>query len=163
MGSRGPARTPTRVKLHLGETRPSHLNLLEPKPSRDLPKMPRDMEPEARVVWRRVLRTQAPDVITAADTDLLRAYCESVASYQSAMRLLVRSGPLVRGQKGELVKNPLHQIVRDNRDAIRLIGRELGLSPASRAGLQIARGPAMNTVDADLGLPPRLRAVGDED
>ncbi len=49
--------------------------------------------------------------------------------------MLDQSGPLVRGQKGELVKNPLHQIVRDNADLLRAFARELGLTPSTRAGM----------------------------
>jgi phage terminase small subunit len=56
---------------------------------------------------------------------------------------------------------PLHQIVRDNRDAIRLFARELGLSPSARAGLRIEREHALGSLTADIGLPPRLRVVGD--
>jgi hypothetical protein len=49
MGRRGPAPTPTKVKMLRGETRPSRLNHREPMPSPDVPKMPADMDPEAKV------------------------------------------------------------------------------------------------------------------
>jgi P27 family predicted phage terminase small subunit len=162
MGRRGPAPTPTKVKRLRGETRPSRLNLHEPIPSPDLPKMPTDMDDAAKVVWRRVLRDMRhTGVIRAADADVLRAYCESVARYEHAARLLVQSGPLVRGQRGELVKNPLHQVVRDNADELRQFARELGLSPSARAGLRIEPQRALDSLTADIGLPPRLRVVGD--
>ena len=162
MGRRGPTPTPTKVKMLRGETRPSRLNLREPMPAPDVPKMPADMGAEAKVVWRRVLRDMRhTGVIRAADADVLRCYCESVARYQYAGRLLVQSGPLVRGQKGELVKNPLHQVVRDNADEIRQFARELGLSPSARVGLRIERELALDSLTADIGLPPRLRVVGD--
>ena len=38
---------------------------------------------------------------------------------------------------GSLVKNPLHQVVRDDADQIRQFARELGLSPSARAGLWV--------------------------
>ncbi|HEY8636960.1 MAG TPA: phage terminase small subunit P27 family [Candidatus Limnocylindrales bacterium] len=162
MGRRGPAPTPTKVKMLRGETRPSRLNLHEPMPSPDVPKMPADMDAAAKLVWRRVLRDMRhTGVIRAADTDVLRAYCESVARYQHAARLLGQSGPLVRGQRGELVKNPLHQIVRDNADEIRQFARELGLSPSARVGLRIEPEQAGDSFDPDLGPPRRLRVVGD--
>ncbi len=162
MGRRGPAPVPTKVKMLRGETRPSRLNLHEPMPSPDVPKMPTDMDAEAKVVWRRVLRAMRhTGVIRAADSDVLRCYCESVARYQYAGRLLAQSGPLVRGQRGELVKNPLHQVVRDNADEIRQFARELGLSPSARASLRMERERAQDSLTADIGLPPRLRLVGD--
>ncbi len=91
----------------------------------------------AKAIWRRVLREYGGSgVITGADADALRVYCDAVARYEVAARTLDASGPLVRGQRGELVKNPLHQIVRDNADLIRLYARELGLTPAARTGLR---------------------------
>ena len=38
---------------------------------------------------------------------------------------------VVGGQKGELVKNPLHQVVRDNAVLLRSFARELGLTAGS--------------------------------
>jgi phage terminase small subunit len=61
---------------------------------------------------------------------------------------------------GHLAKNPLHQVVRDNADHVRLLARELGLSPASRASLQLMPGADVPDIHAELGPPPRLRVVG---
>ena len=163
MGRRGPAPIPTKVKLLHGETRPSRLNLHEPMPAPDAPKMPADMDAGAKVVWRRVLRDMRhTGVIRAGDADILRCYCEGVAGYAGAARLYAQSGPLVRGRHGgELVKNPLHQVARDNADEIRQFARELGLSPSARVGLRIERERALDSLTAEIGLPPRLRVVSD--
>jgi P27 family predicted phage terminase small subunit len=161
VGRRGPAPTPTRVKRLKGETRPSRLNFAEPVPPADLPKMPADMDPDAKAVWRRVLRDMRhTGVIRAADADVLRCYCEAVSRYAQAAQLYARSSPLMR-RDGELVKSPLHQVVRDNADEIRQFARELGLSPSARAGLRIESERAFDSLTADIGLPPRLRVVGD--
>lgn len=137
MGKRGPAPMPTAMKLLHGERRSSRLNLAEPRPRPALPKRPADLSPAAAVVWRRVIReVGATGVIAAADTDILRCYCEAVARYQVVASALEQSTPLVRGARsGELVKNPLHQLVRDNADLVRAFGGELGLTPASRTRL----------------------------
>ena len=163
MGRRGPAPVPTKVKRLLGETRPSRLNHREPLPAGDVPKMPPDMDADAKVVWRRVLRDMGhTGVIRSADADVLRCYCEAVSRYAAAARLYAQSGPLVRGRHGgELVKNPLHQVVRDNADEVRQFARELGLSPSARVGLRIDQARALDSLTADIGLPPRLRVVGD--
>jgi hypothetical protein len=55
----------------------------------------------------------------------------------------------------------LHQVLRDNADRVRLLARELGLSPAARASLQLLPGSELPDIDAELGPPPRLRVVGD--
>ena len=166
MGRRGPAPTPTGVKLRQGETRPSRINRLEPLPRRAAPQMPRGMDPEAQKVWRRVVREmRGTDIILAVDADVLRCYCEAVARYAQAAELYAK--PAARSSSdasGELVKNPLHQVVRDHADAVRLFARELGLSahPRGRASGSSHRRSAGDIEDV-LGPPPRLRVVGGGD
>ena len=161
MGRRGPAPTPTKVKRLRGETRPSRLNLHEPIPSAELPRMPTDMDPDAKAVWRRVIRDMRhTGVIRSADADVLRCYCEAVSRYAAAARLYAQTGPLTR-RDGNLVKNPLHQVARDNADEVRQFARELGLSPSARVGLRIEGARSLDSLTADIGLPPRLRVVGD--
>lgn len=152
MGKRGPAPMPTELKVLHGETRPQRLNPDRPKPGaveeRDgrtvrvhaLPLMPPDMDGRAEEVWRRQLESMgATGILTPVDGDSLRAYCEAVSRYEYAARLLASSGPLVKGARsGDLVKNPLHQVVRDNALLIRLFARELGFVPAGREGIHPA-------------------------
>jgi P27 family predicted phage terminase small subunit len=166
MGRRGPAPAPTAVRLKRGEQHRDRLNFREPRPLRSAPQMPRDMDPTATAVWRRVVREQAPGVIRAVDADVLRAYCESVSRYVQASRLLSGSAPLIKGARhGDLITNPLHRVCRDNADAIRLFARELGLSPSARAGLHMEISPhfldAQEEMNRLLGPARGLRMVGE--
>lgn len=145
-----------------GETRPSRVNFYEPLPSADAPTMPKGMDARARAVWRRVIRSMAATgVIRVPDTDLLRCYAEAVSRYEQTVALYARAGPLIRGQHGELVKNPLRQFLGADAEMIRLFARELSLPASARAGLHVEPARAIDQVTADIGLPPRLRAVGD--
>lgn len=130
---------PTKLKVLHGEKRPSRLNRHEPKPRANLPVMPPDLDKRSAQVWRRVIRDFGPTgVLTSVDGAVLRAYCEAVARYEHAATRLAEMGPLVRGaRRGDLVKNPLHQIVRDNADLLRQMARELGLTPSARTGLHV--------------------------
>jgi P27 family predicted phage terminase small subunit len=152
MGRRGPAPEPIAFKRLRGETRPSRINRAAPAPVQRLPKVPSGMSEPAQKVWKRVMREFAhTGVLTAVDTDVFRAYCESVVRYEHAAQLLEQSGPLVRGARnGELVKNPLHQIVRDNADLMRALARELGFTPAARTGLHVSEDPREDPLDAFL-------------
>lgn len=137
MGKRGPAPLPTPIKLLRGEKRPQRLNPDAPKPVAGLPVPPEDMDARAREVWDRQIRSMgATGVLTAVDGDALRAYCEAVSRYEEAAKLLAGSGPLVTGARtGELVKNPLHQVARDNAMLLRLLARDLGFVPSGREGI----------------------------
>jgi P27 family predicted phage terminase small subunit len=98
--------------------------------------MPEGMSPASKRVWRRIIRDYGhTGVVTAADSDVLRAYCDAVVRYVQADATLQASGPLVRGHSRELVRNPLHQIVRDNAVLLRGFARELGLTPSARSGV----------------------------
>lgn len=169
MGRRGPAPEPREAKIHRGETRPSRLGGIAPTPRSALPIIPRGLHPRAATVWRRILREMPRGVIRAADTDILRAYSEAVALYELAVRELFVAGPTVKGRDGNLVRNPLQQVVREHREAMRLLARELGASPAARVGLQleVSAGPAAaaweSEIDRDLGPTTRqLRLVAND-
>ncbi len=136
MGQRGPAPQPTRLKLLRGETRPSRVNYSEPLPARTDFSPPTELNAEARQVWNEVVEAVAhTGMLTAADLHTLRLYCEAAVRYREADRLYAETGPLTRGQAGELVKNPLHQIVRDNATLMLQLAGKLGLTPAARSGL----------------------------
>ena len=137
MGQRGPAPLPTRLKLLRGESRPSRVNYDEPIPTAMYLNVPEDLSSEARQVWSAVVQAiHHTGVLTAADADTLRMYCEAVVRYRAAESMLTKTGPLIKGRDGEFVKNPLHQIVRDNALLMRSLARELGLTPAARSGLR---------------------------
>lgn len=160
MGRRGPAKEPTKIKLARGETRPSRVNYTEPQPKLRQPRMPSDMTPRAKAIWQHVVREMGDaEVIVAADRDALRCYVEAVDRYVGSQRMLARSSILLN-RNGVLVKSPLHQVVRDNAEQVRLWARELGLTPAARAGLYLNDEHGATSIDDELGPPPRLRVVG---
>lgn len=161
MGRHGPLPQPAAVKIAKGETRPSQVNYEAPVPRQEPPSMPSDMEDDAKAVWRHVLREmRGTGIILGADAGTLRRYCEAEAAYVRNLHLLNRSGPIIRGARGnDLIVNPVYRLVREEREAARLLSRELGLSPAARAGLRIDASAVHLDMDAIIGPPPRLRIV----
>ena len=148
MGDRGPSRKPTELKILHGETRKERLNPNKPKPAAGGLTRPADMDDRAKRVWDRQVRAmRLTGVLTIVDTDVLRAYCEAVSRYETAAKLIQSSGPVVRGQNGQLVKNPLHQVVRDNAMLIRLLGRDLGFAPGAREGITVPDGDEGSAFD----------------
>jgi P27 family predicted phage terminase small subunit len=147
MGTRGPVPNPHRLRLLAGET----TNAPVPIVGGGVLTPPDDLRPEARVVWERVVSTLGPTgVLTAADFDALRLYSEAFVRYQEAEAMLAKTGPLIEGRDGNFVKNPLHQIVRDNAASVKAYARELGLTPAARIGLRSEIGEQANSATAKL-------------
>jgi P27 family predicted phage terminase small subunit len=140
MGKSGPPKMPTALRVLHGERRPSEINRREPQ-AIGRPRMPMDMSDEAKRVWRRVWRGLGPTgVLRGVDEYGLRLFAEAWERYRESAALLRASGPLVvdRHHGGQAVKNPLHQIVRENAELVRQMARELGLTPAARTGLEVA-------------------------
>jgi P27 family predicted phage terminase small subunit len=83
----------------------------------------------------------AMGVVTAADVDLLAAYCECFARWRRLAQLAASSPPVFkRGGEGEetvFVKNPLWGQVRDAEAALRVMAREFGFTPSARSGLRV--------------------------
>lgn len=150
MGSRGPARTPTAIRVLHGEERPSQVGRNEPRPA-GRPSMPRGLPPEVRAIWRRVIAAQAPGVLTAADTFILEDFCFVAARLHKNSILYAGMSPIVRGPRGQVVKNALAQLVRDDSATMARLASQLGLSPASRVGLSVTERPAGDPLDLFLG------------
>lgn len=143
-------RKPTALKVLNGSAAhdPQRVNRDEPRPRNAPPRMPRDLGPAARLVWRRTLRDMPPGVILAAHAPVFRVYCEAVARYEAWAALLAEGGPVVRGSRGgELVRNPLVQMVRDQADQVRAFARELGLTPSSLSGVSAAPAAEADPLD----------------
>lgn len=160
MGKRGPAKTPTRLRVLRGEKRPSQINYLEPQvPAPSSFVAPDTLDEAGKAIWDTTVAALAPSKVLG-ETDLvaLAHYCEAEARYQEAVNMLRRSGPMIRGRNGEFVANPLHRIVRDNDAAVRAYARELGLTPAARAGLRSDQqvGDAGSALDALFAARKRL-------
>ena len=156
----GPAKTPTKLRVLRGETRPSQINTREAVPADATPTMPDDMGEPSRAVWRGVIdQFGHTGVISGADSELLRLYCDAVVRYRDVQRLYAASQPLLQSHDhgGQLVKNPLHQMVRDNAAMVQRLGAELGLSPSARAGIPAAPKVATSRLAELLAMPPRKR------
>jgi phage terminase small subunit len=111
------------------------------------------MTPAATTVLRRVMREMgSTGLITSADADALRAYCESVARYQYAARM--RSSR-VRWCAGRRASSSRTRSTRSSVTTRSSCARELGLTPAARTGLhgnqQEERDPFADFLDGTNG------------
>lgn len=158
-----PRRTaPAAAKLRRGITRPSRVNLAEPVAKLTRPEPPDDLDDVARAVWLDTLDEAPPGMIVKLDAPLLRAYCEAFSRYLQAQKLYAVSGALIRSTRrsGEIVRNPVgYVIARESEQLVRL-ARELGLSPAARAGLRVTILDRRDDISDVLGPPPRLTLAG---
>jgi P27 family predicted phage terminase small subunit len=138
MGRRGPAPTPTNLRVLHGETRPSRINAAEPRPRDRPPDRPGWLTPAAAEEWDRI----APDLaamgtVKAVDATGLAAYCEAVARFRAASAAVAASGAMLTDRDGAERKNPAVGLARDASVEIRMWAREFGLTPSARQPLRL--------------------------
>ena len=137
MGRRGPAPSPTNLRLLRGD-KPYRINTREPRPRDQPPAKPRWLSEHAAAEWDRVM----PDLLAmgtakAVDASGLAAYCEAVALLRTLAELVARSGPLIIGRDGAVHKNPAVSQLRDASSAVRIWAREFGFTPSARQPLRV--------------------------
>ncbi len=137
MGKRGPAPTPTGLRLVRGD-RKSRVNTDEPQAREGLPLCPMEASPDVHDIWAyTVNQLSHMGIVTQADRDALYAYCEAVVLHRAASRELARTGLLMEGMHGGVVKHPAHQIQRDAASTMRAFAQEFGLTPSARSTIKM--------------------------
>ncbi len=137
MGKRGPAPTPTALKI-LEHRQPCRINGREPKPEPGTPVCPRDATPEARRLWPRVTRLLPEGVLTKADKWALLGLCSALARAIQADRVLSEKGLTRRTLAGDVVQRPEVNISTNSWKAARGWFQEFGMTPASRSRIVLA-------------------------
>lgn len=139
MGQRGPAATPTKLKLLRGNPGRRPINDAEPEPLPGPMARPPWLSKLAAEEWDRVApHLEAMRTVTAADVTALAVYCEAVARWRQLAEVVASSPPVIRNREsGILVKNPAYSQIRDAAIEVRMFAREFGLTPSARAGIRV--------------------------
>lgn len=138
MGRRGPAATPTAMKVMRGNPGKRPLNNAEPQPDATMPHAPAHLTKEARAEWRRVARRlHNAGVLTYVDRGVLAVYCQAYGRLVEAERELGMTGAVVETTNGNLVQSPWVQIANRAMDQMVRAARELGMTPASRSSIKV--------------------------
>lgn len=97
------------------------------------PTMPGHLRGEAKAEWRRVVpQLEEIGVLATIDRAVLIRYCTAWAEWLEMDSLLRKSGKVIRGQKGNLVRSPLLLVRSELEQTLSDLGRQLGLSPVAR-------------------------------
>jgi len=126
MGERGPVPKGYTRRRNKRFTSGTHVTVARPP-------MPRSLPEEAKAEWKRVVpELEEIGLLASIDRGVLIRYCTAWADWCEFARLLERSGKLIRGQKGNLVRNPVWMMKRDAEQTIADLARQLGLTPSAR-------------------------------
>lgn len=138
MGQRGPKGKPTALKVLEGNPGKREVNKNEPKYnlSDKTEKPPAWLGSEAKKEYKRIFPLLRKNgLVTDADFMALCAYCQSVDTWITAEKLKRAEGIVSTTSKGTEVQHPAVNVANSALVNILKFGREFGLTPASRAGL----------------------------
>jgi len=147
MAGQGPHSKPTALKILHGNPGKRAINHLEPKVKQDkAPACPKHVKGVAKKEWNRISNTLFDmGVLTDADTTVLSGYCMLYARWVQIEKELAKSKILMikhtvdsyGNEHIEAKPNPLVNMARQTLHEIRLFCSEFGLTPSSRAKLQV--------------------------
>ncbi len=97
------------------------------------PAMPRDLPPEAKAEWGRVVHIlEEMGALHTADRALLVRYCRGWDEWCSLDADLARTGRVIKGRDGNVVRNPLWLMRQQSGQALNELSSALGISPSAR-------------------------------
>ncbi len=105
------------------------------------PPTPKTLTGEARAEWRRIVPDlEAIGELETVDRSILLRYCVAWGDWHELNTQLQATSKLIRGARGNLVRNPLWIMRSDIESTLSDLGRQLGLSPASRRSIPAQEG-----------------------
>jgi P27 family predicted phage terminase small subunit len=126
MGERGPVPIPYARRRNPRRGAGRHVDVLAPE-------MPDGLCEEAEAEWLRVVpELEAIGLLATVDRAVLIRYCQAWADWHDLNGKLAATGPLIKGRRDALVRNPLWLLRRDAEETLSDLGKQLGLTPASR-------------------------------
>lgn len=147
MGKRGPAPTPTPLKVLRGNPGKRAINKNEPKPKPVAPKPPSWLDQEAKKIWRKLApKLESIGCLTEVDWPDFAALCSAIARFKVAQTVLKEKGLVMvierYNKEGEVVgeyeqQRPEVSIVHKNSELIAKLSAKFGLSPADRVSLSV--------------------------
>jgi P27 family predicted phage terminase small subunit len=134
---RGRKPKPTHLKLLEGNPGKRKINRREPRPKGGKLLPPAWLRKEAKAEWRRVLAAMPPGLYTQADRQLLVQYCQNVARVAEIEKIIREQGLTFVTDNGYIAQRPEVGMLNRLQTQIRQTCSELGLSPTSRARLEM--------------------------
>ena len=149
------------------ETRRARGEQSRPRPvvigGRIAPDMPHGLNERMKTCWRAIVTDLVrADAIDHADAGIIEAAAVAWARAREA-RAAMHGQPLIISTPQGQVPNRLLDMERAWWKEFRALAESLPLSPWGRARLGLKSAAPSDQVSQDIGLPPRLRAVGDGD
>lgn len=137
MGRRGPLAKPAALKILSGN--PGKRPIRRPtSATAGTVTCPEWLTGEARAEWRRLAPTLSKaGLLTPVDRGAFATYCQTIARWKDCQRVIDEYGPLYVSATGRLLERPDVAMAHKFAKEARALGADFGLTPASRARLEV--------------------------
>jgi len=137
VGRRGPPKKPAALKVVQGTFRPDRAPKSPSRAQSGAPRAPKGMSQLGLGCWRRMVpRLIEAQVLTELDREMLAAFCECWAAYWDLKAIVQKEGYTTMGSRGNLRPHPAVGAMKVQLDYVVRLGREFGLTPASRSRIE---------------------------
>ncbi|MHB1154861.1 MAG: phage terminase small subunit P27 family [Eubacteriales bacterium] len=138
MGTKGRKPKPTAIKILEGNPGKRPLNKKEPVPSKIAPSCPDWLLPDAQDEWARLApQLENLGLLTVADMTAFAGYCQAYARWKEAEEFISQHSTIFKTPSGYVQQVPQVSIAQQNLKIMQSFCSEFGLTPASRARLQV--------------------------
>lgn len=142
MSISGPPKKPTRLKVIEGTFRADRAVTNEAQPEIALPQPPEHLSEGALLEWNRIAHELFTiGLLSRIDRAALAAYCEAWSDWVDACRLCVtkdgQDRKVIKTAMGNFIENPYYTIKKRSAEIMHKFLTEFGMTPASRARIDI--------------------------
>jgi P27 family predicted phage terminase small subunit len=138
LAQRGRKPKPVELKQLQGNPGKRALPKNQPRPKPGAPTRPGWLLPEAKREWTRVVaELKRLKMLTVVDRAALAGYCQAFARAVQAERALTEQGTTYETDTGQIKARPEMMIAMREWIAVRMFCEQFGLTPSSRARLDI--------------------------
>lgn len=132
MAERGPLPSPHARRRNKRTVSDRHVEVSRPS-------MPRTLTGEAAAEWKRIVpELEKMGLLTSLDRAVLIRYCRVWADWVDVDANLQKTGPLIKGRRDGLVRNPLWLLRSDAESTLSDLMKQLGLTPNARLRIGVA-------------------------
>ena len=140
MGRRGPAPTPTALRVLKGRTDHRPLPIGEPRPAPIMPRCPLWLDDEGKREWRKIApKLFRLGLLTEVDGEALACYCQSLSMLRTATAVLHKRGQAFSTPSGYKQQRPEVAIAMKSMLLVRAFAAEFGMTPSARTRINVDR------------------------
>lgn len=138
----GPPRKPHQLKVLEGTDRSDRMPRNPPSPEPAVPSCPTWLGREATRLWKRLApELAALGLLTKADRATFAAYCQAYHDWWDLEKRKADAPPTFTTDSGYVQKHPVWAMATDARERVVKLGREFGMTPAARSGIELPAPP----------------------